>query len=186
MLVKAVMAPTPSLAESRATGRAKGENPEGEFVALDVYRLPESDLSDVTGIALAGDVDQIFLAQHQATLDDFVRGGGRVLVNGHVQRPFLTGLTRWRKLVFERPADLRLTRHADHPVWRGSRTEDFLYSTGEPGPHEWERLEQIGVAGFYGRGYTAAPPADAIVIHTIGPTCTRSSRPPSSQSPSLS
>ncbi|MEB4613590.1 hypothetical protein, partial [Leucobacter sp. M11] len=135
---------------------------------IDVYRLLDADLGGVRGIHLAGDSDQLFLAAIQPRLDAFVRGGGRILVNGHVQRPFLTGLSPWRKLAFSSPRDLALTRHSEHPVWRGTDPEAFLYSTGEPGRVPLERLREIGVAGFYGRGYVSRLPAGATVVHTLG------------------
>ncbi|MBC9953326.1 hypothetical protein ICM05_01525 [Leucobacter sp. cx-42] len=158
MIIRAVMHETPPLPAAASD----------EPVALDVYRLPETDLSEVTGIIIAGDADQVFLAEQQQLLDGFVERGGRVLVNGHVQRPFLTGLATWCKLAFAGPRDLRLTRLNDHPVWEGADPDLFLFSTGEPGPQSLERLREIGVAGFYGRGYPAWLPEHAMIIHGLG------------------
>lgn len=160
MIVHVVMRPTPALPDQ--------PREQAQPVDLDVYRLAETDLSAVTGLHLAGDVDQLFLSAIQPKLDAFVRGGGRILVNGHVQRPFLTGLSPWRKLTFSGPRDLALTRQSDHPVWRGSDPESFLYSTGEPGRVPRERLREIGVSGFYGRGYLSRLPEGATVVHSIG------------------
>ncbi|MGW0252067.1 hypothetical protein ACWDYH_36125 [Nocardia goodfellowii] len=137
---------------------------------LDLYDLPDADLATVTGIYLAADIDQEFLADHRKWLGRFVADGGRVVVNGHVQRVFVDGLTRWRKLDFRKPADLALTRVSEHPVWAGFDPRVFLYNTGTPGPLPFEELERIGVAGFYGRGYYLDLPDEARVIHTIGPT----------------
>ncbi|MFI6999731.1 hypothetical protein [Nocardia sp. NPDC050175] len=137
---------------------------------IDVYDLPETDLATVTGMYLHGDIDQEFLAEHREWLGRFVVGGGRVVVNGHVQRVFLDGLTRWRKLEFRKPADLALTKVSEHPVWAGIDPQVLLYSTGTPGHLSFEELSRIGVAGFYGRGYYLDLPDQAQVIHTIGPT----------------
>lgn len=163
MILHLVMRPTPPLSPPPTAAEAAAAP-----VPLDVYRLPETELAGVRGIILAGDVDQLFLAEQQPLLDGFVRAGGRVLVNGHVQRPFLTGLSPWRKLAFSGPSDLRLTRQFEHPVWRGTDPEDFLFSTGETGRLSRERLAEIGVAGFYGRGYLSRLPEGARVVHTIG------------------
>lgn len=46
---------------------------------------------------------------------------------------------------------------------------DVLYRTGVPGEHSRERLAEIGVAGFYGRGYVVRLPKHATIINTIGP-----------------
>ncbi|MCF8569886.1 hypothetical protein L5G32_06360 [Gordonia sp. HY002] len=156
-ILKALMAPR------------RGESVDG-FDEVDVYDLPALLDRDVAGVYLTGDVDQEFLAEHRALLTEFVRDGGRVLVNGHVQRAFLDGLTRWRKLDFRSPADLVLTRAAHHPVWAGIDPLALLYNSGRREPVPFEELERIGVAGFYGRGCYLDLPENARVVHTIGRT----------------
>lgn len=140
------------------------------FREIDLYDLAAACTADVTGIYLTGDVDQEFLAGQRPLLDSFVARGGRIVVNGHVQRLFLDGLTRWRTLEFRNPRDLALTRVREHAVWAGTEPEWFLYNTGKPGPVPFEELERIGVAGFYGRGCYLDLPPGARVIHTIGRT----------------
>lgn len=134
---------------------------------IDVYRLFDEISPEVTGVYLTGDVDQEFLAEHREEFDALVRAGLRVVVNGHVQRPFLTGLSRWRRAEYRGPDDLALTRVTEHPVWQGVDTEALLYST-RPGRHTPEERRQIGVAGFYGRGYYLDLPDGATVVHTLG------------------
>jgi len=140
------------------------------FREVDVYDLPTACTADVAGIYLTWDVDQEFLVEQRDFLNSFVVGGGRVVVNGHVQRIFLDGLTRWRKLEFRGPSDLALTRVTDHPVWAGTDPKAFLYNTGRRGPVPFAELERIGVAGFYGRGCYLDLPDGARVVHTIGRT----------------
>lgn len=146
-----------------------GELVDG-FRAIDLYDLPEECTGEVTGVYLTGDVDQEYLLEQRPLLDAFVLRGGRVVVNGHVQRLFLEGLTTWRKLEFRDPSDLALTRVTDHPVWAGTDPRSFLYNTGTRGPVPFAVLEQIGVTGFYGRGCYLDLPAGAQVVHTIGRT----------------
>ncbi|APE35441.1 hypothetical protein BOX37_17470 [Nocardia mangyaensis] len=147
---------------------------DGEVVdgcrEIDVYDLPTACDSTVTGLYLTGDVDQEYLLDQRPSLDSFVTGGGRIVINGHVQRKFLAGLTTWRTLDFRNPRDLTLTRVTEHPVWAGTDPKSFLYSTGAPGPVPFEELERIGVAGFYGRGWYADLPEGARVVHTLGTT----------------
>lgn len=156
-VLKTVMAPCPG-------------TQVGGFVEVDLYDLPAACTSEVTGVYLAGDADQEYLLEQRELLDSFVTRGGRVVVNGHVQRRFLTGLTRWRTLDFRNPRDLTLTRVTEHPVWAGTDPRSFLYSTGVPGPVPFAELERIGVAGFYGRGWYADLPEGARVVHTVGTT----------------
>jgi len=143
---------------------------EDGFCAIDVYDLATACTAEVSGIYLAGDVDQEFLTEQRSLLDAFVMRGGRVIVNGHVQRLFLEGLTRWRKLEFRDPRDLALTRVTEHPVWAGIAPKTLLYNMGRRGPVPFAEAERIGVAGFYGRGYYLDLPEGARVVHTIGRT----------------
>ncbi|MFJ2666845.1 hypothetical protein ACIO14_21105 [Nocardia fluminea] len=137
---------------------------------IDVYDLPTECDASVTGVYLSGDVDQEYLLQQRPLLDSFVARGGRVVINGHVQRTFLDGLSQWRKLDFRSPRDLVLTRVNEHPVWAGTDPKSFLYNTGTPGPVPFEELARIGVAGFYGRGWYADLPDGARLVHTLGTT----------------
>ncbi|WP_064059906.1 hypothetical protein, partial [Rhodococcus rhodochrous] len=140
------------------------------FREIDVYDLPSVCGPEVTGIYFTGDVDQEYLFDNRDVLDAFVARGGRVLINGHVQRIFLTGLTRWRKLEFRNPSDLALRRVNEHPVWAGIDPKALLYNSGRRGPVPFEELERIGVAGFYGRGCYLDMPDGAQVVHALGRT----------------
>jgi hypothetical protein len=155
-VLKAVMAPRPS-----------GGVDSGGFREVDVYDLPGACTDDVSGVYLAGDVDQEFLASRRAELGARVRAGLRLVVNGHVQLPFLDGLTRWRRADYRGAADLALTRVADHPVWKGVDPAALLYNT-RPGRYSPAERARIGVAGFYGRGYHLDLPEGATVVHTLG------------------
>lgn len=146
-----------------------GPPDEAGIEQVDIYDFAGLDLGGVSGILVTGMCDQVYLSRHQDKLEGFVRGGGRVLINGHISQPFLPGLPKWRKLVYSRPEDLVIEPAAPHPVWAGIDTKDLLFRTGVPGDHSHETLAEIGVAGFYGRGYAVRLPEAAIVINTIGP-----------------
>lgn len=141
---------------------------------MDVYALPNLALKEIPGIIIAGNVDQVFLAEYRERLSDWVRQGGRMLINGHVQRPFLDGLGTWRRLEFRGPEDLALTAVTEHPVWRGVdlRRLQFTLGTGRApveGLATYEQLAAEGVAGFYGRGYLLPLPIGARCINGLGP-----------------
>ncbi|MFE7622900.1 hypothetical protein [Streptomyces sp. NPDC057509] len=141
-----------------------------QHAPVDVYALSE-DLLDgtVKGLTITGNIDQIHLERKGALLEEFVRRGGRVLVNGHVVRPFLPGLTPWRALDHRGPKDLRITPVTPHPVFEGIDHTELLFRTGVPGTPTGEELARVGVAGFYGRGYYSHLPEGATVINGIGP-----------------
>lgn len=138
------------------------------MTVLDLYDLAEANLSGIHGVSLAMGCDQIFLSR-TPLLTEFVMTGGRVLVNGHVQRPILPGLGRWRRLDFHGPEDLRITQATPHPIWEGVDYDELLFRTGVPGVPTGKQLAKVGVAGFYGRGYHADLPKDTTVLNGIGP-----------------
>lgn len=138
----------------------------GELV--DIYDFGGLDLAGVSGIVITGMCDQVYLNRQREKLEKFVRGGGRLLINGHVSIPFLPGLPKWRKLAYSRPEDLVIESAAPHPLWHGIDPADLLFRTGSTGPHTREMLREIGVAGFYGRGYSVRLPEGSTVINTIG------------------
>lgn len=133
---------------------AEGPSDDPRMARVDIYRLPEIDLSAVRGLILGGGVDQIFLARNKDLLTDFVTSGGRIAVMGHALTDFLPGLGVWRKLDYTGPKDLAITLGAPHPVWAGVEPVDL--STRK------------GVTGFYGRGYIDKIPDDALVTTRIG------------------
>ncbi|MFH8742253.1 hypothetical protein ACH4GG_13730 [Streptomyces albidoflavus] len=138
---------------------------------VDVYDLTEELLlgGTVKGLTISGNADQIHLQRQAPLLEEFVRRGGRVLVNGHIVRPFLPGLTPWRALDHRGPADLVITPVTPHPVFEGVDPAELLYRTGVPGTPTGEELTRVGVAGFYGRGYQTHLPEGATVLNGIGP-----------------
>ncbi|WP_136193925.1 hypothetical protein [Actinomyces procaprae] len=142
--------------------------PDG-FRPLDPYDLDEEALAHTPGILVSGMCDQRHLAGHRAHFDAFLRAGGRMLVNGHVVEPWVTGLPKWRLLEYHGPRDLGITRLASHPVWDGVDVEELLYRSGPHIPRTREQLEQFGVAGFYGRGYLLDLPVGTTVINGLGP-----------------
>lgn len=160
-----MLAPAPG---ARSPGMGGFHAPPG-FDAVDPYDLDELDLSTVAGIVVSGMCDQIRLERETERFDEWLATGGRMLVNGHVVRPWVTGMPHWRRLAYRGPADLTITSIAPHPIWAGIDPADVLYRTGVPGVHTHEELEEIGVAGFYGRGYQAPLPDGATIINGIGP-----------------
>lgn len=144
---------------------------ERPFGVVDLYDLDEGLLFDgeVKGLMLSMNCDQVFLERRSKLLEKFVCDGGRVLVNGHVLRPFLPGLSRWHAIDHHGPDDLDITPVSPHPVWEGVDYDELLFRTGFPGTPVGEELARVGVAGFYGRGHHSQVPSDGTVINGIGP-----------------
>ncbi|MCQ1954575.1 hypothetical protein [Arthrobacter sp. zg-Y238] len=156
---------TPMLGPTDTTWR-------GAFEEVDAYDLDDdaarARILSADALVIGGGVDHLLLGRHREALTGFVRAGGRVLVNGQVVKPFIDGLAVWRKLEFRGAQDVRPHPVSPHPVWAGIDYRDLHYRTGVPGTHSYERLEEIGVAGFYGRGYHVDLPENATVVTGIG------------------
>ncbi|MER5280631.1 hypothetical protein ABT025_33535 [Streptomyces sp. NPDC002809] len=144
-------------------------SPGRSVATMDLYDLDAASLAGVRGLMLSLACDQIFLERRGALLAEFVRAGGRVVVNGHVNRPFLPGLAPWRAIDHHGPADLRIAPVTPHPVWEGVDYDELLFRTGVPGTPRGAELARLGVAGFYGRGYHASVPENGTVLNAIGP-----------------
>ncbi len=144
----------------------------GRITDVDAYDLDDdaarTRIVSANGLVIGGGADHLLLGRYRGELTAFVRNGGRVLVNGQVVKPFIDGLAVWRKLEFRGPQDVRPHAVTGHPVWAGIDYKDLHYRTGVPGTHSYDRLEEIGVAGFYGRGYHLDLPEGADVITGIG------------------
>lgn len=151
---------------------ARGPAWRGALEDVDAYDLnndaARARILGANGLIIGGGADHLLLVKHRGALNGFVRGGGRVLVNGQVVKPFIDGLTPWRKLEFRGPQDVQPHSVEPHPVWAGVDYLDLHYRTGVPGTHSYERLEEIGVAGFYGRGYHLDLPDGARTVTGIG------------------
>lgn len=144
----------------------------GAVEDMDAYGLDDdaarARILSADGLIIGGHADHLLLGKYRSQLTGFVRGGGRVLVNGQVIKPFIDGLAPWRKLEFRGPQDVRPHAVSAHQVWAGVDYRDLHYRTGVPGTHSYKRLEEIGVAGFYGRGYHLDLPAGASTVTGIG------------------
>ncbi|MBO0909708.1 hypothetical protein [Arthrobacter sunyaminii] len=144
----------------------------GALEDVDAYDLDDdaarARILSADALVIGGGADHLLLCRHREALSGFVRSGGRVLVNGQVVKPFIDGLAVWRKLEFRGAQDVRPHSVTAHPVWHGVDYRDLHYRTGVPGTHSYEKLEEIGVAGFYGRGYHLDLPEGASVVTGIG------------------
>ena len=98
--------------------------------------------------------DQVHLGEISGKLSRYLNGGGTLIINGHIVRPFLPELSRYVAMKKRGLAELVIHREADHPAFGNIDTERMY--------------RRNGVAGFYGRG-SNPPPAGAQVLHSVGP-----------------
>jgi hypothetical protein len=121
---------------------------------MPLYSLADLDLTGYRGLLISLHADQRFLLERKAQLEAFLRGGGTIVVCGHVAYSFLDELNPYQPIPNYSVKDLEVVRVAPHPVWEGV----------DPAHLTWRR----GVAGFYGRGANPPPPG-ARIINGLGP-----------------
>ncbi|WP_119392801.1 hypothetical protein [Taklimakanibacter lacteus] len=116
--------------------------------------LKPADLDAADGLVATIYLDQIDFDMRRSMIAGFLARGGRIVLNGHVVRPFIDGMQPFVPLATQRRSDLVLQRLAPHPVFAGIAAE--VHQT------------QKGVAGFYGRGHNPPLPG-ATLLTGIGP-----------------
>lgn len=124
------------------------------FDVFQQYEIDRLDWSEYDAVYLSMSVDQIHLVEIAPKIEAYLDGGGALVVNGHVARPFLPELRRYEPMPRRGLAELRLRRENEHPMFEGVSAETLTL--------------RRGVAGFYGRG-SNPPPEGALVIHSVGP-----------------
>jgi len=116
--------------------------------------LDASHFAAASGLITTQHLDQVGLMQHAGSLRALLARGGRWIFNGHMARVLIPGLSVYVAMSNPRRADFALTRLADHPIFDGI---------------DQQKLEEdMGVAGFYGRGHNPMP-SDATAINGVGP-----------------
>jgi hypothetical protein len=121
---------------------------------LPLYELERAELFSYRALLIGLHADQRYLATRRGQIEAFLAAERVVVFCGQVAYPILAELGRFRPIPDYRLADLVVERVVEHPIWDGVAVEDLT--------------RRRGVAGFYGRG-SNPPPADATVIHTLGP-----------------
>lgn len=124
---------------------------------LDIIQQYESERLDWSGYAIvmvSMFADQVHLGQIAAKITTYLNGGGTLIVNGHIARPFLPELRRYEPMAKRGLAELTIHCECEHPAFAGVAMDSLTF--------------RKGVSGFYGRG-TNPPPEGAQVLHSVGP-----------------
>ena len=128
--------------------------PSPRAVSVPLYALHELDLATCRALLIPAHADQRYLLGERARIETYLMSGGTVVLNGHVEYPFLRWLAPFRPGAGRGLEGLRVHRAAPHPVFDGVDPEHLTF--------------RRGVAGFYARGGNP-PPRGAVVLNTLGP-----------------
>src|SRR6185503_12946928 len=106
------------------------------------WDLDAATIISASGLLLTMHLDQTLAMTWRDNLETMLRSGGRILINGHVARPFISGLAPF-VLCGRKREHFKLTVLGEHAVFEGV---------------DRRALEtRRGVAGFYGRGHNPPP-----------------------------
>jgi hypothetical protein len=120
---------------------------------IEVYDLPECDLSVFHGLLIGTNIDQEFLYTHRDVIASFLDDGKVVTFSGHLLREWLPGAGLFVPRPINNHHDYDLTIVPPvHPVFEGVLDADITL--------------QRGVAGFFARGHNP-PPRGARVVVTL-------------------
>jgi hypothetical protein len=116
--------------------------------------LGAADFDAARGLITTMHLDQVGLMAYRPAIERLLARGGRWFFNGHILCPLLDGLRDYQPLQKPRRSDLVLTRLNPHPIFDGIEQRVLE--------------EEMGVAGFYGRGHNPMPEG-ALAVNGIGP-----------------
>ncbi len=126
---------------------------EGRLAAEWEWDVTAARIAAARGVMLTLHLDQIRAMEWRDGFEAMLARGGRVLLNGHAERPFLPGVGHF-VLGGKQRQHLTLSVLGDHPLFEG--VDRLTFET------------RRGVAGFYGRGHNAMP-AGAQALTGVGP-----------------
>lgn len=122
---------------------------------IDLYTLPEVDLTPYHALIVPAFADQEFLFRERARLRAFLDDGKVLLFNGHLFRPWLPGGAPFAPKTIRSHRDYAVKIVAPHPIFAGVAADDLTY--------------RRGVAGFFARGSHPPPDgAEVLVAFTSG------------------
>jgi hypothetical protein len=133
-------------AEARPGGRP---NARADVDRIDLYDLPETDLSAYGGLLVPGSVDQEFMLTQRERIRAFLDRGRVLVFSGHLFRPWLPGAQPFVPAPIRSFRDYVVVPVTPHPIFEGVLPEDLTF--------------RRGVAGFFARG-SHPPPAGAEVL----------------------
>jgi hypothetical protein len=127
-------------------------NTESQVERRDQYELSDLDLRCYRAVIISMMADQRHLQNCSAQLDSFLQGGGWIVLNGHIELPFLPELKPFEAIFKPSLEDFKLQSINEHPVFAGIEVDGLNM--------------RRGVAGFWARGANP-PPDSAQVLNTM-------------------
>lgn len=116
--------------------------------------IPNVDLTPFRVVYVPTPHDQILMQRHTQQFLDYLAGGGNLLINGHIVRPWLPFLNRFQAVPPRPFTNLMIRPHTPGP-YLGRMDFETFHRHG-------------GILGHYARGWSD-PPDGAQLLAMIGP-----------------
>lgn len=125
-----------------------------EVDEIDLYELPNIDLSVYKCISIDAFVDQVFLLEHRQQLDTFLNERNILIFSGNIFLPWLAGAQNFipRKITTHR--DYEVENNENHPIFAGVDANDMTFKKG--------------VSGFFARGHHPVPEGAEVLLTLRG------------------
>lgn len=119
---------------------------------LYLYDLPYADLNVYEGIIITNVVEEAFLVEHKALLEQYLAQGGVIFSITETSLVWLPGVGIWKRSPIPlKDREIMITEPV-HPIFEGIEPYDINY--------------RKGVRGFFSRGYFKEIPKHAEVLIT--------------------
>ncbi|QHZ54398.1 phosphate starvation-inducible protein PhoH [Brevibacillus sp. NSP2.1] len=134
--------------------RLKDPNYQDFFTFIDVYDLPEHDLSPYKCLVITGLIDQELLYRQKDKIRRFLDEKKVLVFSGNLFLPWLPGGSRFVPKQIRSHADYEVRIAKEHPIFAGVETYDMTYNKG--------------VAGFFARGHHPLPEGAEVLLTLPG------------------
>ncbi|WP_245700218.1 phosphate starvation-inducible protein PhoH [Paenibacillus glacialis] len=121
---------------------------------IDMYDLPERDLSPYACMVIDNFVDQELLYQEREQIWQFLNQGKVLIFSGHMFLPWLPGASMFVPKLIRSQHDYEVSIVQQHPIFDGVDPEEMTYTKG--------------VSGFFARGHHPLPSQAEVLLSLPG------------------
>ena len=128
---------------------------DSDYQVLDIYDLPDYNLSGHQAVVIDEFADQELLFRQREQIWNYLNQGGLLIFSGHLYLPWIPGASLFMPKVIRNHADYDVMIPVDrHPIFEGVQAKDLTYNRG--------------VAGFFARGHHPLPPHAEVLLMLSG------------------
>ncbi|HEY2495295.1 MAG TPA: phosphate starvation-inducible protein PhoH [Paenibacillus sp.] len=127
---------------------------QDDCFVLDLYDLPEFDLSSYCCLVIDSYVDQELLYRERERIWKFLNQGKVLIFSGHLFLPWLPGASIFVPKQIHNHRDYEVSIAQPHPIFDSVKPGDMTYTKG--------------VSGFFARGHHPLPPHAEVLLTLPG------------------